>query len=399
MRSLGSRRWLWILALLTVPLAVAPHVASARALPLERPGSPSQWAAVAPVDTAGRSRPIERFTAPRCNGTNSVTSKDGRYLFTNEWLGKRAFLCVIDLREKRLMKRVLLKDSSRTAVETIDLSSDGGFLYIEVSDVERHPILGWEFSYSSVVVVDAGTFKVVGSFTPRTESSAGDEGMSIFGLTHLADDTVVFALHGAKKDGFLLTADVRNGNLNILSVRAPNDINNIVVSSDGATLWALGDGIARMDAVDGQVLATSLKVGGTFPKIPAHGLALSPDEQTLHMIDSSRRMYMVLDAETLKVKRSMRLSYIPKALAMTPDGRRVWILASFPLPRVPGSWPPPDYPDEVWTFDFQGRQTGRIVLPDPGGAESLVFDPSGINGYITFRKYPNASEVLVLRTR
>lgn len=389
-----------MVALAAIPLALLPQEVTSRALALEYPVSSLQWATVDTADVARRARNVERFAAPRCNGTDSVISKDGRYLFTNEWLGKRAFLCIIDLRERKVTKRLLLSKSKQAVVGTIDLSRDGTRLFVEVSDVERHPVLGMDFAYSSIVTVNAKTFQIAKSFTPRTQSSAGDEeGMSIFGLTHLIDDTVVFAVHGLRTYGYLLNSDMRLGNLDILTLRAPQDITNIVVSSDGTTLWALGDRLARMDAVSGHVLASTASVAGTFPRISEGSLALSPDGQTLHMIDPSRRSYTVFDAETLKVQRSTRLPYIPKALAMTPDGRRIWILASYPLPSVPPSWPPPEYPDEVWTFDSQGRKTGRIVLPDPGGAESLVFDPSGMNGYVTFRRYPHPSEVLVLKTR
>lgn len=388
--------------LVALSIAVVSESAPFSTLAVAQSVSSQQWAAFPAAETGSRSRAVDRFTAPKCNGTNSVISKDGRYLFTNEWLGKGAFLCVIDLREQELVKRVLLKKSKTAHVGTISLSRDGALLFIEVSDVERHPVLQLDFSYGSVVTVDTKTFKVVDSFTPLSESPSGYvEGMSIFGLTQVADDTVVFAVHGSHKGrhGYLLRANVRTGYLDILSARAPNDINNIIVSADGGTLWALGNRLDRMDSRTGRVLATSSAVGGTFPKISEGSLAISPDEQTLHIIDSSRRTYTILDAETLRVQKSTRLSYIPTALAMAPDGQTTWVLVKYPLPRVPSSWPPPEIPAEVWAFDPQGRRTDRTVLPDAGGAESLVLDPSGKRVYITYRLYPNPSEVLVFSTR
>lgn len=396
------RRWFAMGPLVALSIAVVSQAAPLGTLAVAQSVSSQQWAAFPKAETGIRSRAVDRFNAPKCNGSNSVTSQDGRYLFTNEWLGKGAFLCVIDLREQKLVKRVLLKKSKKAHVGTISLSRDGGLLFIDVSDVERHPVLGLGFSYGSVVTVDTKTFNVVDSFTPLSESPSGyEEGMSIFGLNQVVDDTVVFAVHGSHngRHGYLLTANVQTGYLDILSARAPNDINSIVISSDGRTLWALGNRLDRIDSQTGRVLATSSAVGGTFPKIYEGSLALSPDEQALHIIDSSRRTYTILDAETLRVKMSTRLSYIPTALAMAPNGRRTWILVQYPLPRVPVTWPPPEIPDEVWAFDPQGRKTNRTVLPDAGSAESLVLDPSGSEGYITYRLYPNPSEVLVFSTR
>jgi DNA-binding beta-propeller fold protein YncE len=180
-----------------------------------------------------------------------------------------------------------------------------------------------------------------------------------------------------------------------VTTRAPADTSVLVLSEDESTIWALGKTLAKIDASTGATLARSNQVGGPWPRFHRGDVALSPDERTLYINDTKRRELIAVDAVTLRVRQRVRIARQVWGIATHPSNGNVWAITSELLPRVPVTLPP-DLPAEIWTFNPRLRKSGQIMMPSPGAAEALNFDPTGAKAYVTFRYYPRPSEILIL---
>lgn len=381
-----------VIAVMASALLVSPG--SAGAQDVRHFPEPVEIRAQDSRDRLLRSSGFKRFTAPKCQGSQSVISQDGRYLFTIDDAHKVPDICVIDLQQRRVATRIRVhKDRDATALG-LALSRDGQSLYVEVSRVGPTSFLGTPESI--FVTIDIDTLRVVDSYKPVMDFLGVPRGMQAEALTPAEPDVAFFATYSLGRNGTVFRANLKAKEWTIVSGQAPNGVASMVVSRDVSTIWALGNRLARIDVASGRELASSSIVGSGWPNLSDSSLAISPDESTIHAVDRKKRVYAAFDARTLKLIRKVRLPLVAAAIAVTSDGKRVWVLGSEILPRVPETWPPPDGdPDEIWEFDAQGRQTRTFAMPELGRASSLAFAPTGRKAYINFRHYPKPGEILV----
>lgn len=355
-----------------------------------------EWQEDSPAaDVSPRSSRIQRFPAPECSATHAVLSPNGRYLFTDNFTAdrKKDHICVIDVRSKRLVTRIRLVTNEVLGVTEFTLSRDGRYLYVDAMVPDRY--LGPALVESQLIKVDARTFRVVGKFTPETKDGTGPpDGMSIFGLTGTSTGAVLAAQRfGDRSTIYRADVDVRS--LDVVTSNAPADTAVLVLSEDESTIWALGKTLAKIDARTGEIVARSTQVGGPWPRFDRGDVAVSPDERTVYINDTKRRELIAVDAVTLKVRERVRIAWQVWGIAAHPSNGNVWAMTSEILPKRP-SRPPPELPAEIWQLDSRLRKTAQILMPSAGAAETLNFEPTGRQAYVTFTHYPRSSEVLIV---
>jgi YVTN family beta-propeller protein len=103
---------------------------------------------------------------------------------------------------------------------------------------------------------------------------------------------------------------------------------------------------------------------GTVPGIErAHGVVGSPDGKWVYVTNESNRTLDVVDVKALKVTKKIPLTGNPHNLAVTPDGRKVYIAIS----QAPGS---------VDVIDTQS-QTKSKTISVHGGVHNIYVSPDG----------------------
>ena len=118
--------------------------------------------------------------------------------------------------------------------------------------------------------------------------------------------------------------------------------------------------VSVIDVASRQVIATIPVSSGP------HGMAITPDGRFVYISSDGSSVVSVIDTSTDRVMGVIEVGSEPHGLAMTPDGRELWV-------AVKGT-------DKVEIIDTRGNQVvGNITVVSP---HNIAFRPDGKSAYV-----------------
>ena len=144
-----------------------------------------------------------------------------------------------------------------------------------------------------------------------------------------------------------------------------HETDEIVISPDGRTAYAVGLNAAELAVIDTETHAVeTIDVGGI-----TRGVAISPDGATVYVTRSNEGEVVPIDAETLEIGDPLFVGAYVGALAVAPDGQTVYVAkySSSDVIVIDA---------EEWAVE------ATIDLPPGAGPSDIAVTPDGETAYV-----------------
>lgn len=161
----------------------------------------------------------------------------------------------------------------------------------------------------------------------------------------------------------------------VREVKYKDQPSDIICSPDGKFVYMADYSgvISVIDAQNNRRTGSRLEIGTKQPS-----LAISPDSKMLYAGAYLTPPYYALDfisTATLSLVTQVQLEYGWEFIALTPDGKEVWVPASN---------------NGIYVVDTATHQVAPNQISVPGGPGSLVFTPDGTQCYVCY--FPSNSK-------
>jgi YVTN family beta-propeller protein len=143
-------------------------------------------------------------------------------------------------------------------------------------------------------------------------------------LTFSPDGTKAYLYDGDQKVIFVVSTATR-AVTGTIQLEAGSEVNDMVVSPNGAVLYAVNSAYDRVDVINTatNTVVTSIPVGDA----PA-GLDVSPDGTRLYVSNGNDNTVSVINTATNAVIATLPVGQGPRGVTVTPDGSKVYVAGS-----------------------------------------------------------------------
>ena len=263
----------------------------------------------------------------------------------------------------------------RDALTVIDTSTDRPIASIPVGVCPTDIVIGshgWAYvaleSSQNIAVVDTVARTVVATI-PLPRSPA------VIALT--PDDRFAYVGTWSDDASVVEVVDTRT-NLLVAHVPVPRVPQGIAVTPDGRAVY-----IASTAGIVTVVDTATNEIAATIPARGAQRLVISPDGAFAYVSDYDSGHVLVIDTATKTVVAAIPVGPVPLALAVSPDGRRLYAVPPWGSPGAS-------------VIDTLARQV-VTTIPDTYEFDSITLRPDGRFAYLA-TSLPRGLAVLVIDT-